>query len=768
MDVFRLDQTVIHDYEQFARSFADIRANDINEQVALEYAGRRFWPEPLVSLNPHFEPGDNVDVLARNGVLHPSTADIFRADGLPITLHRHQLQATAKASTRTSFVVTTGTGSGKSLCFFVPIIDEAVRARAAGESRRTRAIIVYPMNALANSQMGELKKFLDQSGLPDELRPTFSRYTGQDAQAERDEIRALKPDVLLTNFVMLELLMTRENERDREVLDTCRGLDFIVLDELHTYRGRQGADVALLMRRVKARLCPDRPPVCIGTSATMASGDALASGSAVANFASRLFGSHVGSDAVIVESLQRATATDLVPPAIADLLGPLLDNDIPKSLTDDALHRHPLAAWIEMQIGLQDGQALERRAPVRLDHAAQQLADLTGRSVDRCRTQIECMLSIMSLPEHERGGHGSRAFLAFKLHQFISGAGDVHATLHAGSARLVTLDGQAFDPRAPAARLYPTLFCRNCGQEHHPVMRVPGPGGVAFLPRPIDDTPVGDQDGNEAAGYLMPQVDDPAEPGFSGAVEDYPEEWVEQKPSGPRLRSDRKKLAPVRYEVLPSGEQGAPGRTAWFSPGKFRFCPTCGDQPPQQARERNKLSGLSAEGRSSATTLLVSTVLRWFNEQGATIPEVRRKLLGFTDNRQDAALQAGNFNDFLFVTLLRSATLNALRAAGAEGLAPDEFGRRVMQALGFTAQNRARRVEWMNDPEAKGVGQIDAERILAEVLTHRVWADQRRGWRFTNPNLEELGLVQADYVALDELAAAATSNTSRLLTIWMW
>ncbi len=59
----------------------------------------------------------------------------------------------------------------------------------------------------------------------------------------------------------------------------------------------------------------------------------------------------------------------------------------------------------------------------------------------------------------------------------------------------------------------------------------------------------------------------------------------------------------------------------------------------------------------------------------------------------------------------------------------------------------------MNDPEAKGVGQIDAERVLAEVLTHRVWADQRRGWRYTNPNLEELGLVRADYVALDEVAA---------------
>jgi len=238
MDVFRLDQSLITDYQEFARSFTEIRDDDIRQQVAAEYAGRRFWPEPLVSLNPHFEPGERIDQLAASGDLHSSTANIFRTVDGPITLHRHQQQAAAKAAARTSFVVTTGTGSGKSLCFFVPIIDAAVRARAAGEPRRTRAIIVYPMNALANSQMGELEKFLDQSGLPDHLRPTFRRYTGQDKDAERDAVRDAKPDILLTNFVMLELLMTRENERDREVLDTCKGLDFLARIIHRTARNR--------------------------------------------------------------------------------------------------------------------------------------------------------------------------------------------------------------------------------------------------------------------------------------------------------------------------------------------------------------------------------------------------------------------------------------------------------------------------------------------------------------------------------------------------
>jgi hypothetical protein len=141
------------------------------------------------------------------------------------------------------------------------------------------------------------------------------------------------------------------------------------------------------------------------------------------------------------------------------------------------------------------------------------------------------------------------------------------------------------------------------------------------------------------------------------------------------------------------------------------------------------------------------------NKSDSAVSTDKRKLLGFTDNRQDAALQAGHFNDFLFVSLFRAGTLAAVRAAGPDGLGDDEFGRRVQTALGFTAVNKSRRSEWLSRPDVVGVGLIEAERSLAKVLAHRVWADQRRGWRFTNPSLEELGLIRAIYVGLDELVA---------------
>jgi ATP-dependent helicase YprA (DUF1998 family) len=87
-------------------------------------------------------------------------------------------------------------------------------------------------------------------------------------------LQTTRPDILLTNFMMLELILTRFDEVDRRVVDHCQGLEFLMLDELHTYRGRQGADVALLVRRLRERLQAEQL-VCIGTSATMSSTGSL-------------------------------------------------------------------------------------------------------------------------------------------------------------------------------------------------------------------------------------------------------------------------------------------------------------------------------------------------------------------------------------------------------------------------------------------------------------------------------------------------------------
>src|SRR6185295_2792817 len=203
-----------------------------------------------------------------------------------------------------------------------------------------------------------------------------------------------------------------------------------------------------------------------------------------------------------------------------------------------------------------------------------------------------------SRPASERGGEGDRAFLAFKLHRFISGAGHVYATLRGAGQRRITLDGQRFDPDDQEARLYATFYCRNCGQEHHPVVLAVEDGAYRVLPRDIDETPLDDPDSAERSGYLMPEPENDSEFTFKGELEDFPEDWLELDRGGaPRLRRDRKAYVPESLTVDAAGTIGSSGRRSWFLPGKFRFCPTCKHQPAGQAREINKLAGLSAEGR---------------------------------------------------------------------------------------------------------------------------------------------------------------------------
>lgn len=752
MKAFEFDRSLIDAYARFSQSFTRIRAPDLRAAVKAEYDAGRFWPEGLLSLNPRYEAGASVAELAASGDLDPGAAQVFRAKGAPLRLHRHQTQAVAKAIAKRSYVVTTGTGSGKSLCFFVPIVNAAVNARKAGGPPRTRAIIVYPMNALANSQMEEIGKFLAQSDLPPNLRPTVARYTGQESQEDRRKVAANPPDILLTNFMMAELLLTRSDPTDAQVLSNAQGLEFIVLDELHTYRGRQGADVAVLVRRLRDR-CGDlkKSPLCIGTSATMASEGADADkAKIVAGVASRLFGAAIGPEDVIDESLRRATDDSLKLADVRPLMAEVLTAPPPESLTDEALRRHPLAVWAELALGLEDGLKLTRKKPIPFDRAVARLAEESGVAPEICRPAFEAFLTRASLPETARGGAGGEAFLAFKLHRFISGAGEIFTTLRAPK-REVLFEGQLEDPKNPGERLYPTRFCRVCGQEVHVVARVTDEQGDRFLPRQIDDAPLNEE--GDAAGYLTPVGDGDLEYAFTGDLDSYPEDWREETKKGLRLRDGRKGRALQRLTLGPDGRAsppGAQGEDFWFLPGKFGFCPCCHDQPSALARERTKLTGLSGEGRSSATTLLVSAALEWMNDPANDLPEGKRKLLGFTDNRQDAALQAGHFNDFLFVGLLRGAILRAVLDAGPAGLREKDFGLKLAEALGFTEANKAARRWWLQDPEAGVVKREDATLVLARVLAHRLWNDLRRGWRYTNPSLSDLGMLKVEFRGLDE------------------
>jgi hypothetical protein len=400
-----------------------------------------------------------------------------------------------------------------------------------------------------------------------------------------------------------------------------------------------------------------------------------------------------------------------------------------------------------------------RARPVSLTEAATILAADSDCTVQECELALRNCLLAFSLPENQRGNPQATdaPLFAFKLHQFIAGAGRLYTTVDKPGQRTVTFDGQIFDPDNPSKRLFSAHFCRNCGQEHHPVTLIDKAGGKHFEKREIDDVPLNDEDNPEDVterwGFLMPEPVD-GEFQFDGRDESYPESWVEQTKAGElRLKSTYRKTRAELLVVNPDGTLHNDGRRAWFMPGKFRFCPACGDYYSDSARDINRLAALSAEGRSSATTIIIAAILQWMNEPRNAIAALTRKLLAFTDNRQDAALQAGHFNDFIFVTLLRGAVLAVLTKAGDEGIQEDEVGSAIQRVLGLVAANQSRRREWLIEPDIKGANLINAEKSLRESLTHRFWIDQRRGWRYTNPNLEQLGLIKAHYLSVDELAS---------------
>ena len=740
MDVFQFRDRLIGDYERFSRSFTQIRAEDVRDAVEVAYRGGRFWPAPLIQINPNFVPGGTIDEMVGTGLLDAECARIFRIKspedtfGKSMVLHRHQRDAIDVARRGESYVLTTGTGSGKSLSYFIPIIDDVLRRKRAGETPKgITAIVVYPMNALCNSQRDELEKFL-KLGYGEGQEPvTFARFTGQESREERERIAKDPPDILLTNYVMLELIMTRFLPTDVAVRNHAADLRFLVLDELHTYRGRQGADVAMLVRRVRERFNEDL--LCIGTSATMASeGDAENRARVVARVATRLFGVEVKPANIITETLHPVTKDNA--PVDRSALSAAIAGGVPTASNGADLAAHPIAAWIERRLGLEerDGRLIRISRPRTVEEAAAMLAEDSGVAHEACRGYLAAFL----LKAYETWDDKGRPFFAFRLHQFVSGAWNVYTTLEAKGSRFITLDGQQFKPGDRGRHLFNLCFCRECGQEYHPVWAtMAGKQPQGFSPRELTERSNEDED--LQYGYLMADSEGIFDP--TDLEGHYPEDWLEFSEGTARLKPNYRRYRPLPVQVDTSGQVTADALPAWFIPGSFRFCLHCGIAYDGSVRsDLTKLSGLSSEGRSSATTLLTISALKYLI--GTDLDDQAKKILGFTDNRQDASLQAGHFNDFVQILLLRGALLAAILGQSEEKLTDDVLTQQVLEHLHLDP------VDYAANPEAKGIKAQNTLKSLRDVVGYRLYFDLQRGWRITNPNLEQVKLLAIEYQGL--------------------
>lgn len=158
-------------------------------------------------------------------------------------------------------VISTGTGSGKTETFLIPILDHCLKNPGPG----IKALILYPMNALANDQVNRLEQAI--AAVPG-CGVRYALFTGDTNQEERTHIRMDPPDILITNYVMLDWMLTRQE--DRWMFNSSRqSLRFLVLDEIHTYRGNRATHIKYLLARLKSLV--DGPVIQVGTSATLRS-----------------------------------------------------------------------------------------------------------------------------------------------------------------------------------------------------------------------------------------------------------------------------------------------------------------------------------------------------------------------------------------------------------------------------------------------------------------------------------------------------------------
>jgi ATP-dependent helicase YprA (DUF1998 family) len=260
---------------------------------------------PYLHVQPPYAKGASAQQLIDEGLLGERFERFGNAFSLDRPLYAHQEQALRKVNAGRNVVVATGTGSGKTESFLLPILDAIQKQAVDGVvGPGVRALLLYPMNALANDQLKRLREMLAKTP-----EISFGRYTGDTKQSasdalasfsrqhpgekrlpnellSRDEMRASPPHLLLTNYAMLEYLLLRPLDLELfQAAGTKNTWRFIVVDEAHVYDGATGAEVGFLLRRLRERVAGTEAVQCIATSATVGSDHARA-----AAFASDLFG----------------------------------------------------------------------------------------------------------------------------------------------------------------------------------------------------------------------------------------------------------------------------------------------------------------------------------------------------------------------------------------------------------------------------------------------------------------------------------------------
>ncbi|KAB7726632.1 DEAD/DEAH box helicase [Rudanella paleaurantiibacter] len=608
------------------------------------------------------------------------------SDGIPLTIRPpfppfdHQLRAFRRLSTQQGHhpqptLLTTGTGSGKTESFLYPILDYCYQNR---HRRGIKAIILYPMNALATDQAGRVAEIIHSddrlrgqltAGLFIGLGTSKKEYSVQmlpDRVIEnRDSILDSPPDILLTNFKMLDQALMRDqlarlwqdNEADPSLLQ------FLVLDELHTYDGAQGSDVANLIRRLRLRLnLPDSTLCPVGTSATLGSGpDALQQ---LCDYAGTLFGVRFDpATAVLTEKRleldtffcqPRHDLDDFIPRptvlggsqfALSDTPEQYRQRQqtlwqLPANLTPADLSRELLRLRVvyDLLSICHTGQPTLTAVLSQLAQINPDVARLSAAHQEGVVLSLLTLLSVAKLPDAEKF-----PLVYVQVHLWVRALSGVLREV--GEQPVFRWGSNPTEPGQPSA--LPPWFCRDCGASGWLAVKHDNKNRFENDPADVYEKFISGR--NNKHLYLINTNTEEHQPIDEFQATDALQRWVSHES--------------LEFFNEPAPDHTKPGRTNLLAlkriDAKGRFEPVC---PECGSRHTLALIGTGVATLSSVTvSQILSTDLD-------THPDQERKVLAFTNSVQDAAHQAGflearNYR-FTFRTSLQRVINEALVKSG--------------------------------------------------------------------------------------------------------
>lgn len=771
--------SVIHEYRDYLRS--EFRARDPQLRAALEAELDRplfLAQEPFYQAHRPFRAGHRWDTLPLEPTL--AQAMVNRTGQENAYLHQSESIDHLLGPSASPLVVTTGTGSGKSECFLLPVIQNAIQdARQFPQRSGVTAIVVYPMNALANDQERRINSLLEEAGFAEMV--DVRKYDRGTKQAEREAMRASPPRILLTNYMMLEYLLVRPADRDAIFANhRCR---FVVLDEVHSYRGVLGSNIALLMRRLQAHLGRARQDwnsdlsgegarlrfprlLQVATSATIksVSDPGLSEqerqrqrDEAVQDFFHRLTGATQTQIRVVGEVLE-----DIHIPAQARFSSS--SPAIPEVNTRDlvAIERSLCAsAGVDPSGDLAEAAASCRllwklnqwlvRAPMPVSgivtRVREEIPERRDTLADQIHAEVEAILVAgAALPE---GVPGS---LRLRAHRMIRGGWRFVRCVDPACGRIYPMG----EPNCECGRRTAPLFlCRSCGADY---LRLSGDPDAGQM-RPYDEQ----TEGQEWMLY------DPARHEETLLGDDEDEVADDETPPGPR-RGRNPRIEQVRGRPVKAGSFDP--ATVMFSADSETYaaqvrlvngrsrCLCCGGT----AGTRNVITPV-ALGTSAAVKVLGEGLVEALHDanQDRENHDGKERLLIFSDSRQDAAHQAR----FMIFASRFDRMRRRLVSILTNRDVIQEHGaslsiQRVVELLGAEGVRRG------DNPHAPS----DSSRRLSEEDRRRVRAweeapllDEISVTPFFRGTLINLGFLSVAYEGLDEETAERGSGLSARLGI---